>query len=44
MNDFPKIKEHYDMSQRKYTKAIPFQWKKISCSATGISIPPKTAL
>lgn len=23
------------MSQRKYTKAIPFQWKTISCSATG---------
>ena len=25
----PKIKEHDDMSQRKYTKAIPFQWKTI---------------
>lgn len=23
------------MSQRKYTKAIPFQWKTISCDATG---------
>ena len=35
MNDFPKIKEHYDMSQRKNAKAIPFQWKTILCDATG---------